>query len=62
MRKRDKCDPWERTIDKLLGEDNPCRICLVAMTCPKSFTDGRGCEKLAKKLTDAMEALKKGAA
>ena len=46
---------WEKTINKLLGDDNPCNECLVKPSCRKSFTGGSACEKLAEALTIAIE-------
>lgn len=41
---------WEDTIEKMLGDENPCRECLVKVTCAKSFSYGDACEKLAERL------------
>ena len=51
---------WEETINKLLGDDNPCKICLVQATCDKSFTRSRrsACEQLANKLSKALEEIR----
>ena len=48
---------WEDTIQEILGNQNPCFICLVKVTCRKSFSDGSACKDLAKKLTKALEEL-----
>ena len=49
---------WEETIEQLLGDDNPCKICLVKVTCSKSFVSKTACENLAIKLAKAMEKIK----
>ena len=41
---------WEKCIEKMLGDDSPCKLCLVKVTCKKSFTSGGACEELATKL------------
>jgi hypothetical protein len=41
---------WERCIEKMLGDESPCKLCLVKVTCKKSFTSGGACETLAIKL------------
>lgn len=41
---------WERCIETLLGDKNPCRQCLVKVTCTMSFTSHTACEKLARRL------------
>jgi hypothetical protein len=53
-------DIWEETISKLLGDDNPCKLCLVQVTCDKSFTrkNRSACEELAKKLELALERVR----
>jgi hypothetical protein len=38
---------WENTIGKLLGDDSPCRNCLVKPSCRRSFVDKSACEDLA---------------
>ena len=48
---------WEKTIQDMLGDKNPCNICLVRVTCRKSFSNGSACEDLAKKLTIALEEI-----
>ncbi len=53
-----KLELWEETIKKLLGDENPCEICLVQVTCTKSFATDTACEKLAKSLTLALEDVK----
>lgn len=51
---------WEETIKKLLGDDNPCKVCLVQVTCDKSFTrkNRSACEELAKKLDIALQRIR----
>ena len=49
---------WERTIEKLLGDDNPCKICLIKVTCGKSFTNKTACEPLSIKLNEALERIR----
>ena len=46
---------WEDTIKNLLGDDNPCIVCLVQVTCRKSFSGNSACDKLAEKMTKALE-------
>ena len=58
MKARSKNKAWERTIDKLLGDKNPCKVCLVKSTCPRSFSDKSACEKLEKEMIIAMKKLK----
>ena len=48
-------DLREKTINKLLKENNPCKICLVQASCRKSFTRGSACEELAEKLEEALK-------
>ncbi len=49
---------WENTIKDILGDKSPCEICLVKVTCTKSFAYNTACEKLGKKLTEALEGIK----
>jgi len=58
MKHRAKNQAWERTIDKLLGDKNPCKVCLVKSTCPRSFSDKSACEKLEDEMIIAMQRLK----
>ena len=46
---------WEKTIQMLLGDDNPCMECIVRATCTKSFTYNSACEKLAEKLQERIQ-------
>jgi len=41
---------WEKCIEDILGDENPCRQCLVKVTCTMSFASNTACEKLARKL------------
>jgi len=52
--KRQRNRIWENTIKELLGDDNPCEICLIKVTCEKSFKNNTSCEKLAQKLNEAL--------
>lgn len=53
-----KSEKWEEIIDTLLQDENPCKICLVKVTCPKSFTGGSACKKLEELLTKALNEAK----
>jgi len=46
---------WNKTIDMLLGDDNPCKECLVRARCTKSMTRETACEKLTEKLEKAIK-------
>ena len=46
---------WNKTIDMLLGEDNPCRECLVRARCTKSMTKETACKELTDKLEKAIK-------
>ncbi|MCK5643330.1 MAG: hypothetical protein KAJ19_21150 [Gammaproteobacteria bacterium] len=54
----EKLKLWEETIKKLLGNENPCEICLVKVTCTKSFAVNTACEKLGESLIKALEDVK----
>jgi hypothetical protein len=58
MRREIKNKKWEEIIEELLQEDNPCKICLVKVTCPKSFTGGSACDTLAERLTKVLNEAK----
>ena len=46
---------WDKTIHELLGDENPCKICLVQASCDKSFTKQHSaCELLANKIEEAL--------
>lgn len=46
---------WNKTIDMLLGEDNPCKECLVRARCTKSISRDTACEVLVEKLRKAIK-------
>jgi len=46
---------WEKTIQILLGDDNPCAECIVRATCTKSFTYKSACDELAEKLQERIQ-------
>ena len=50
---------WEKMINILLGDENPCTICAVQVMCLKSFAirKGGGCPELKKKLEDALDKM-----
>jgi hypothetical protein len=58
MRREEKNQKWEEIIEKLLENDNPCKICLVKATCSKSFTGGSACKPLADRLTKVLNEAK----
>ena len=46
---------WEKTLDELLGDENPCKVCLVQASCNKSFTrQNSACELLSDKIEEAL--------
>ena len=46
---------WEKTLHELLGDKNPCKVCLVQASCDKSFTKhNSACEVLADKIEEAL--------
>lgn len=53
-----KLQLWEETIRELLGNEGPCEICLVKVTCTKSFAGNTACEKLVESLTKVLEDVK----
>jgi hypothetical protein len=48
---------WEKMIDLLLEDKNPCLICAVRVMCGKSFArkNGGGCPELRKLLEEALD-------
>jgi hypothetical protein len=46
---------WNKTIDMLLGDDNPCKECLVRARCTKSVSRDTACEELKEKLAEAIK-------
>ncbi len=43
---------WDKMIQTLLGDDNPCKICAVRVMCKKSFVNPNagGCPELKEAL------------
>jgi len=54
--------PWEKMIETLLGDKNPCRLCAVQVMCRKSFISKKagGCPELKKLLEEALEKIGDG--
>jgi hypothetical protein len=50
---------WEKTINMLLGDKNPCNECIVRATCTKSFTSKSACDELAESLQKRIDEVKK---
>ena len=41
--KKNQDEIWVKTIDKLLGDDNPCKLCLVQVTRSEERRVGKEC-------------------
>ena len=49
--------PWDKMIEVLLGDENPCTVCAVQVMCRKSFVHKKagGCPELKVKLEKALD-------
>jgi hypothetical protein len=50
---------WEKMIEVLLKDKNPCRLCAVQVMCRKSFAlrNGGGCPELKELLEKALDII-----
>ena len=50
---------WEKMIELLLGDENPCSLCAVQVMCKKSFVykTGGGCPQLKDLLGKALDKI-----
>lgn len=50
---------WEKMINILLGDKNPCSVCAIQVMCRKSFAihKGGGCPQLKELLEEALDEI-----
>ena len=48
---------WFNLLEKLLGDDTPCKVCAVRAMCRRSFAtrNGGGCPELQEAIQKAIE-------